>query len=735
MKINELKDKVFLHQSARAGLMLVIVAVVTLEATALIQFYFSQKGIKAEASMRAESQLEATRLKIMNVIDQAESAVRNSEWIAQWCLDYPDSMVAVTRRIVRDNPVIVGSTLALVPGYNPARPLYAPFSYQIPGEKEIHYRQLATQEYDYPSQEWFVKPLELQAGYWSEPYVDEGGADLLMTTYSLPVRDKNGRLAAVLTADVSLDWLTDLVGNVEVYPTAFSMMISRSGQIMVCPVESLVMRKTVQETLLDLNASDTSKLGSINRSMMSGESGNVTLKYQKSTSYIFYAPVERTGWSMSIVIPDEEIFGGIRRIGLIVKLLQLLGVLMLILILRSSIKSQLKYRELSERKEKMESELKIGRGIQMSMLPKIFPPFPERKDIDMFASIVPAKEVGGDLYDFYIRENKLFFCIGDVSGKGVPASLVMAVTRSLFRTVSAHEKSPQRIVTAMNESMADMNESNMFVTFFTAVLDLGNGHMRYCNCGHNAPYVISSEGVSALDVMANLPLGVMPGMSFQEQETDLRCGDGLFLFTDGLTEAENSDHELFGENRLLGQLHPGMVSQEQLRIVSEAIGSYVGTAPQSDDLTMLYVRYLNETVPDNSERHLILHNDIQQIPQLADFVETIAEEARLDQSLAMSLNLALEEAVTNVIMYAYPEGSDGLVDVEAVIRKDSLEFIVSDSGQPFDPTRAPEVDVTLGVEERAIGGLGIYLVRNIMDEVRYERTEGKNVFSMIKFIG
>ena len=149
---------------------------------------------------------------------------------------------------------------------------------------------------------------------------------------------------------------------------------------------------------------------------------------------------------------------------------------------------------------------------------------------------------------------------------------------------------------------------------------------------------------------------------------------------------------------------------------------------------MLYMRYMNENAPDASERHLILHNDIQQIPQLADFVETIAEEVKLDQSLAMSLNLALEEAVTNVIMYAYPEGSDGLVDVEAIIRKGSLEFIVSDSGKPFDPTRAPEVDINLGVEERAIGGLGIYLVRNIMDEVRYERAEGKNVLSMIKTI-
>ena len=472
----------------------------------------------------------------------------------------------------------------------------------------------------------------------------------------------------------------------------------------------------------------------LNRSMMAGETGNLSLKYRKTTNYVFYAPVEKTGWSMSIVIPDSEIYGGIRRIGMMVKVLQLVGILMLILILRSSIKSQLKFKKLSENKERMESELKIGRGIQMSMIPKIFPPFPERKDIDMYASIVPAKEVGGDLYDFYIREEKLYFCIGDVSGKGVPASLVMAVTRSLFRTVSAHEKSPQRIVTIMNDSMSDMNESNMFVTFFTGVLDLGNGHLRYCNAGHNAPLLVTGQGVRELPVVSNLPLGVMPGTSFQEQETDLACQDGLFCYTDGLTEAENAGHELFGDDRLIALLRSDSLAESQLKAVSQSVMEFVGDAPQSDDLTMLYLRYMNESLPDRAERHLILHNDIQQIPQLAGFIEAIADEIHLDQSLAMSLNLALEEAVSNVIMYAYPEGSDGLVDIEAIIRHDRLDFIITDSGKPFDPTQAPEVDTTLGVEERAIGGLGIYLVRNIMDDVRYERAEAKNILSMTKRI-
>jgi sigma-B regulation protein RsbU (phosphoserine phosphatase) len=164
----------------------------------------------------------------------------------------------------------------------------------------------------------------------------------------------------------------------------------------------------------------------------------------------------------------------------------------------------------------------------------------------------------------------------------------------------------------------------------------------------------------------------------------------------------------------------------------KSVQNFVGKAPQSDDLTLLVIRYMNDKPMETTERHLILHNNIQQIPQLAEFVELIGGLAHLDASLVMSLNLALEEAVTNVILYAYPEGSDGLVDIEAVIRKDQLRFVISDSGKPFDPTAAPEADITLGVDDRPIGGLGIFLVRNIMDDVRYERTDGKNILTMTK---
>ena len=728
-KQTEIKDKSQFRHSAWAGLLLVFVAALTLEATSLIQYYFAQKGIREEASLRAESELENTKLQIRDVIDQAEAAVRNSVWIARWCLDYPDSLGVVATRIVQDNPVVVGSTVALVPGYNKELPLFAPYACRVEDGDEVVLKSLATEAYDYPHQEWFAKPVELESGYWSEPYIDTGGGEILMTTYSLPIRDKKGRIAAVLTADISLGWLKELVNSLDVYPNAFGVMLSRSGQIMISPTESLSMRQNIREYRSAVP--DTAAFGQLADSMLAGKSGHVSLFRRENRTSVYFAPVERTNWSMAVVIPESEIYGAIRRMGLFVKLLQIVGLLMLLLILRSVARNQVKLRAVNEKKERMEHELQIGHEIQMSMLPKTFPPFPERKDIDMSAILIPAKAVGGDLYDFYMRDGKLFFCIGDVSGKGVPASLVMAVTRSLFRTVSAHEKSPQRIVTLMNQSMSDMNENNMFVTFFCGVIDMATGHMRYCNAGHNPPLLFTNK-VSSLPVLPNLPLGVMGGVSFQEQELDLSYDDALFLYTDGVTEAENTAHELFGEARMEAVLHTRRDAQGHLEAMRKAVSDFVGDAPQSDDLTMLFIHYLNDMQPDATERHLILHNNIQQIPQLADFIETIANEMHLEQGLAMSLNLALEEAVTNVILYAYPEGSDGLVDIEAILGRETLRFIISDSGKPFDPTAAPEADVTLGVEDRPIGGLGIYLVRNIMDVVSYERTDGKNILSMTK---
>lgn len=727
MKIKKASEAI--RQWSRAGLMIIVVVVGTLEATSILQYAFSRKGMQEEANKRAESQLEATQNRIMDIINQAEAAVRNSVWIAQWCLAVPDSLHRVAQRIVEDNPVVVGSTVALVPGYLPKRPLFSPYVFQAK-DGTLSFSSLATNEYDYPSQEWFSKALDKESGYWSEPYIDTGGGNILMTTFSMPIKDVNGTTAAVLTADISLDWLTDLVGNLTVYPNAFNMVVSRAGQIMVCPVESLIMNNHIDDMIPQMD--DTSATRELNRAMLSGQSGHTQIKYNGANNYVYFAPVERTGWAMSIVIPEDEIFRNLKNVGLMVTIFQVLGILLLILMFRSMFRHYMQNKKLNEKRERMEGELNIAKDIQMSMVPQSFPPFPDRHDLDMAADIVPAKEVGGDLYDYFVRDEKLFFCIGDVSGKGVPASLVMAVTRTTFRNLSAMEDSPGVIVRSMNESLSATNESGMFVTFFCGVLDLENGHMRFCNAGHNPP-VLLTDSKKMLSVEANLPLGIMPGMDFKEQEMQFRYDDAIFLYTDGLTEAENSAHEQFGEERMLESLHGRKGAYEHLRCMEKKVSAFVAEAPQSDDLTMLFIHYLGKD-PDIYGRHLFMHNNIRQVSRIQDWLEAISPELGIDEMLIPGINLALEEAVTNVINYAYPKGTYGSIELDASLEGNELKFILSDSGKEFDPTLRPEADINAGVEDRPIGGLGIHLVRQIMDSVSYERKEGMNILTMTKNI-
>ena len=709
----------------------VFVALVTLEATSLTQYYFARKSIYQEATRRAEDHLEMTNLMITDVLIQVETAVRNNVWPVRKTINIPDSLWSLACRIVDSNPSVYGTAFAFMEDYFPDKGrFFSPYAYR--NGSVVDTIQLGKDSYGYPDKEWFVKPLETDGGYWSEPYFDTGGGESLMTTYSMPVTDMKGRTACVLTADLSLDWLSDMVGSLDEYREAFSVLISRTGQLMVCPAPAFVMKKTAQEVAASLE--DSTTVRDITLAMLAGERGSREVKYKGEKEYVFYAPIDRAGWSMAIVIPHDEIYGDVRRIQLLVILLQIVGLLLMSYILYKALLNQLRLREVTEKKSRMDSELRIARDLQMSMIPKGFEQAPEQTGVDISGIVVPAKEVGGDLYDFFIKDGYLFFCIGDVSGKGVPAALVMSVTRSLFRSVSAHEKRPQRIVSIMNESMSDPNENNMFVTLFLGVLDLSDGHLRYCNAGHNPPVRQGPGVASFLDVIPNIPLGVEPGRAFLEQDIYLACGEGLFLYTDGLTEAENENHAFFGTERLLEMVlaadgEPADVLVEKM---TAAVNAHIDGNDASDDLTMLVVRYTNPASSAGWERQLTLPNDVVEIPRLHRFVQTVSEHAQLDHALAMNLNLALEEVVSNVILYAYPEGTEGQVDVRAVVWKDRIDFTVTDCGVPFDPTALPDPDLQADVKERPVGGLGIYLVKRIMDDVSYVRENGRNILSMTK---
>ena len=556
-------------------------------------------------------------------------------------------------------------------------------------------------------------------------------------------------------------------------------------------------------------------LTALGHAMQRGEEGMKRMDIDGTDCYVFYKPLGQTGCSMAIVCPESDIFGGFNRLRHIVWAIITVGLLLMLFFFIRIITRELRplgqlaeetetiasgqfdaqipdfhrtdeigqlshsfadmqqslVRYIEElkvtttQKASIESELNIARSIQMAMLPKTFPPFPDCDEVSIYGQLTPAKAVGGDLYDFYIRDQKLFFCIGDVSGKGIPASLVMAVTRSLFRTISTREERPERIVSLLNDAAAKDNETKMFSTLFVGVLDLQTGHMAYCNAGHNPPLLISSEGnrIGLLPVDSNVPAGIMEGWEYTAQDTTIDSGTTIFLYTDGLNEAEDATHGQFGDERMMETAqaasadgHPSPRTLVERMV--DAVHAFVGEAEQSDDLTIMAIQYNPKAAiereqsgactdsaereqarpqvkaaADGQRRHSItLPNDIMTVPQLHEFVEEVAENAALEAPQTMSLDLAIEEAVVNVMNYAYPEGTKGTVNIVATIADGALSFVISDSGKPFDPTAKGDVDITISVEERPIGGLGIHLIRQIMDVITYERKDNKNILTLRK---
>ena len=392
----------------------------------------------------------------------------------------------------------------------------------------------------------------------------------------------------------------------------------------------------------------------------------------------------------------------------------------------------------SESKMRLQSELTIAHDIQMGMIPTIFP---ERDDLDLFASMTPAKEVGGDLYDFIIEGDELFFIIGDVAGKGVPASLYMAVTRTLFRNLAGNYQSAANIMREMNHAIASTNDSLIFVTAFVGVLDLKTQFLTYCNAAHNAPAMLSADGhCQLLEVDTNLPIGIEDHYNYEEQQIPFPENAALLLYTDGLTEAmyiaNDGSRRLFGEERVLHDLEKNKSGSaiEVIDYLKQHVAVFADGTEQSDDLTLMFLRHgTSQKKASTAPRRIIMKNEVSEVSRMRGFFLSVCREHNIDEELFKTLNLALEEWVVNVINYAYPKGIRGHVELTAEVANEVLTLMVKDHGVPFDPTQKEDADIHADLNDRQIGGLGIYLVKSIMDTMTYHRSaDGYNVVTLTK---
>lgn len=394
----------------------------------------------------------------------------------------------------------------------------------------------------------------------------------------------------------------------------------------------------------------------------------------------------------------------------------------------------LRQEQITLKSARIESELSLANDIQAHMLPTIFPPFPDQNEIDLYATMHPAKEVGGDFYDFFmVDEKNVAIVIADVSGKGVPAALVMVITKTLIKNEVSMGLSPAEAFTKVNHMLCEGNDNNMFITAWMGVLNTETGVLTYVNAGHNPPVVRLDGGEFVfLKSRPGLVLAGMDGLRYRQYELQMHPGDRIFLYTDGITEATDPAKNLYGNDRLLAYLnaHSSASLKDMLTGLTADINAFAATEEQFDDMTMLMLDYLSNRPGENTlEKRFAAQDDA--LPEVIGFVEQELDKADCPPKTKMQISLCVEELFTNVVHYAYPDG-DGDVTFALRIQDGEMHLRMADRGIPFDPLKQDDPDVTLSAEERKIGGLGIFLVKKTMDDVRYEWNDGQNILTMQK---
>jgi len=388
-------------------------------------------------------------------------------------------------------------------------------------------------------------------------------------------------------------------------------------------------------------------------------------------------------------------------------------------------------------------ELAMAQRMQLSILPRRYPELPA---LDLFARMQAARSVGGDFYDIIeIDRNRVGIAIADVSDKGVPAALMMAVSSTRIRSIALQGVSPSRALVELNQALSEDNETAMFVTVFYGIVDHAAGTLTYANGGHNSPYLLrgNAEAV-ALPSTGGVALGLVGDIEYEERTMALEAGDTVFLYTDGVTEAFNPSGELFSEFKLRDTLfRTDSLSVERLgHKVMDAVARHSEGAPQSDDITCVVMRYRpreaamqDETMPAAERFVARVRNDLGELARVAAEVEAFGERRALDATTVFNINLILDELLTNTINYGYGDGLDHTIDITIDHRDDRLTIAIEDDGKPFDPLAVETPDLEVPLEERRIGGLGIHIVRTFMDAVRYERAGDRNRITMQKRIG
>jgi sigma-B regulation protein RsbU (phosphoserine phosphatase) len=631
--------------------MALLVLLGTLAVLAFILVYseiVSRKIILTDAETSALTQalavagrMDEELRSVAKVAENLAIAVECGTWSEQ-------DLLELIARVVKGNKELFGSAIAFEPhAFRSELKAFAPYYYKE--GNSLKFVQLGSDSYDYFIKDWYRIPRDLKAPVWSAPYYDEGGGEALMTSFGCPFfqRDDFGasaRVKGIITADLSLEGLTKMVSAVKVEETGFAFLISEYGTFLAYPNRAWIMRESIFSIAEEQGAPILADVG---RKMIRSEAGfvDVASALTGKDSFLVFARLPSTGWSLGVVFPKNELFAEIGELHKTIAFLAIVGISLLLVVsylvarsitgpIRRVAQATTKVAEgdldiqlvdasrrdevgqlasafmgmaknlkryiddltkATAAKERIESELSIAASIQKSMLPSTFPPFPGREEFDIHAVMRPAKEVGGDFYDFLLLdERRLCVVVGDVSGKGVPAALFMTVTKYLVEAAAGENAEPENILRRVNGQLSQNNDACMFVTLFLGILDLESGELSYANAGHNPPLLVGRDGeASYLERPGGPILGVMDDATFRTDRRQMNPGDTLIVYSDGVTEAADDAGLFFGEDRLLETMSSiGSVSARQITgTLLNEIDSFSKNAPQADDITILALRF------------------------------------------------------------------------------------------------------------------------------------------------
>lgn len=632
-----------LNQSFSARLSLYILlstSILCIGGLAYAEFFFV-KTLKKTVAKDAGEVLNLQIKDIEKILGEVENATENMVWVVKENVDNPDYMFNICQKTLECNPYINGVAIGFEPSYYPSKgKWFAPYAVITSEGKQVPY-QCGTESYDYFNEEWYRQPKIKNTKLWTDPYYSSAGLEYDLgqyhTTFSVPLSDEDGNIFAVMQSDVSLQDITDKLSSLKGYENSYTMLLGRTGSFISHPDSSVMSLATIFEFANEIGRDDITALG---LDMVSGKSGATTIKGRNGKNYVAYGSLSN-GWSMAIVCPYASVYDDIERTNALLFSVIIFELILLFLVIRKIVSrttkpitefvysaltigkgnfnarlpeikthdelrrlhDSLEYMLLSfneyikqlklstSSNERYESELNIANKIQKQMLPYAFQ---KSGKFDIYAKLTPAKEVGGDLYDFLVRDNYLYIAIGDVSGKGVPAALYMAITRYAFNFIACLGFGVDDVMKRVNKSFCEGNSLMMFVTMFIAKINLDTYEMEICNAGHNPIVVKNPDGNTRfLHSRANLAIGLVDEFEFKKEVIQLEKGTRLLLYTDGVTEAEDIDKNQYGEERLLEfvrNIPENDSSEDVIDNLFASVKAFTGENEQNDDITVLTVR-------------------------------------------------------------------------------------------------------------------------------------------------